>query len=103
MVELEHVLHKRTLPTNVEQWHITLQGHPEELLDALTEVIKNEPHVIQTAEWIAADQLVICLRWIDDVIRNLVEQEIYNVSFDIKIKYNGREKCHGHNLPMQTT
>lgn len=100
MVELIKVLHKPPPPPNSERWHIMLQGHPEELLDALEVVINNELHVIKTAEWIADDELLICLRWIDDVIRNLVEQEIGNVSFDIKIKQNGRGPCHGHNLHL---
>ena len=98
MIELEKVLHKPTLPPNAERWHIIIQGHPEELLDALEVIAKHEQSVIQTAEWIAADELVICLRWIDDVIPRFVESDIHKVSFDIPIKYNGREICHGHNL-----
>ena len=103
MFELEQVLHKRTLPTDGEMWHIILQGHPEELLDALVMIMEKEPRVIQTAEWIADDELIVCLHWIDDVIRDLVEQDIHDVNFNIIINRNGREQCHGHNLSVYTT
>jgi hypothetical protein len=98
MAELETVLHKPTLPPNDERWHIIIQGDPKKLLDALAIIAVHEQSVIQTAEWVAEDELVICLHWIDDVISRLVENDIYNVSFDITIKYNGRGECHGHNL-----
>ncbi|MFT5832172.1 MAG: hypothetical protein ACI9SY_000555 [Candidatus Paceibacteria bacterium] len=98
MIELAKVLHKPTLPPNDRRWHIIIQGHPEHLLDALAIIAVHEQSVIQTAEWVAEDELLICLHWIDDVIPRFVENDIYNVSFDITIKYNGRGICHGHNL-----
>lgn len=103
MKKLEEVLHKPTPPPNEDRWHIHLKhDQPEELLAVLEEVIKQEPDVFQVAEWIAHNELVICLRWIDDVICNQVKREIMNVSFYIDIKFNGREQCNGHNLPSQT-
>lgn len=94
----ENVLHKPTPPPNADRWHIQLQGHPEELLDALTVIADHEHEVIQTAQWLDDDEIVICLHWIDDVIRRLVEADIRNISDFIKIKQNGRTTCHGHNL-----
>jgi hypothetical protein len=98
MTEPKTVLHKPTLPPNDERWHIIIQGDPKKLLDALAIIAVHEQSVIQTAEWVAEDELLICLHWIDDVIPRFVENDIYNVSFDITIKYNGRRECHGHNL-----
>jgi len=99
MIELDQVLHKPTPPPNTERWHIIIQGHPEELLDALEVIANYERHVIQTAEWLAEDELLICLHWIDDVIPRFVEQDIYSVNEAIEIKYNGKGVCHGHNNP----
>lgn len=98
-MEIEAVLHKPTPPPNDERWHIVMQGHPLELLEALEVIARHEQHVIQTAEWTAEDVLVICLKWIDDVIPLFVERDIHNVSFDITIKHNGKGDCHGHNNP----
>jgi hypothetical protein len=98
MAELKKVLHKPTLPPNDERWHIILKGDPEDLLDALAIIAVHEQSVIQTAEWVAEDELLICLHWIDDVIPRFVENDVYNVSYNITIKYNGRGICHGHNL-----
>jgi len=98
-MKIEAVLYKPTPPLNDERWHIILQGHPLELLDALEVIAKYEQNVIQTAEWTAEDVLVICLKWIDDVIPRFVERDIQNVSLDIVIKYNARGACHGHNNP----
>ena len=98
MTELEKVLHKPTPPLKAERWHIVLQGHPEELLDAFLVIAEHEQDVIQTAEWLAEDQLLICLRWIDEVMPKFVEADVLNVSPHITIKHNGREECHGHNL-----
>ncbi len=95
---LETVLHKPTPPPDSDRWHIVLQGHPDELLDALEIVAHDQADVIQSAEWTATDELLICLCWIDDVIARLVLEDIETVSFDIKIIYNGRTACHGHNL-----
>lgn len=95
----EEVLRRPTPPPNQQnRWHVTLQGHPEELLDALEIIAFHEERVIKSAEWIADDTLVICLEWIDEVISKLVEQDIHKVSDYIKIKQNGRVKCHGHHL-----
>lgn len=97
-MKLEKVLHKPTPPPNDDRWHIHLRGHPEELLDALVVIADYEESVIQTAEWLDDDELVICLHWIDKVIPKFVENDIYTVSNDIKIIHNGRDTCHGHNL-----
>ena len=98
MFELEKVLHKPTPPPNGERWHIVLQGHPEELLDALAIIVNHDRGVIQTAEWLEDDELLICLKWIDEVMPRFAESDILKVSFDITIKHNGREPCRGHNL-----
>jgi len=103
MIELENVLHKPTPPPNTERWHIILQGHPEELLDALAIIAEYEQDVVQTAEWTADDELTICLKWIDVVMPRFVVSDVGKVSPYIKIQYNGREQCHGHNLPVPTT
>jgi hypothetical protein len=102
MIELEKVLHKPTLPANDERWHILLQRQPEELLDALSVIARHEQGVIQTAEWKAEDQLLICLCWIDGVMPKFIETDVLQVSFNIIIKHNGREPCHGHNMSPQT-
>lgn len=92
------VLNKKTSPQESKRWHIILQGHPEELLDALEIIKTHEKRVIQTAEWIAADELLICLRWIDPLIAMWVQSDIEKVSGQIKIKLNGEAVCHGHNI-----
>lgn len=107
MIGLKDVLHKPTPPPTDERWHIVLQGHPDELLDALAIVIEKEPRVIHTAEWTAHDELVICLDWIGDAFVRLLETDILDDSHrrnnDIKIKCNRREPCQGHNLSLHTT
>lgn len=98
-MELYEVLQKPTPPPNDQnRWHVVLQGHPEELLTALERIADHENHVIKTAEWLADDELVICLSWIDEVIQKLVRGDITQVSDGITIKHNGRAACHGHNL-----
>jgi len=67
-------------------------------LDALAVIAHHEDGVIQTAQWLEDDELIICLYWIDEVIQRLAAADIHNVSDHIKIKQNGRATCHGHNL-----
>ena len=99
-MDIHEVLHRPTPPPNLQnRWHIVLQGHPLELLEALERIIEHDGHVLQTAEWTHDDVLVICLMWIDDVIPKFVEHDIRQLSNDIKIKVNGRAACQGHNIP----
>lgn len=107
MKKLEEVLHKPTSPPKNEQWHIVIQGHPDELLDALAVAIEKEPRVIQTAELTTHDELLICLNWIGEGLARLLETDILDDSHkrgnEIHIKHNGRGPCHGHNMPSQTS
>ena len=91
---MEHVLHKPTPPPNEDRWHIVLQGHPLELLDVLNRIAMLDANVIQTAEWLADDELLICLKWIDDVIPRFIQNDVSAVSDHVKIKRNGRERCY---------
>ena len=97
-MRLDEVLHKPILPSKVPRWHVLLQGHPEELLDALAVLAKHEHDSIQSAELVAGDQLLICLNWVDDVMPRFAAADIAGVSNFINIKFNGKEQCHGHNL-----
>ena len=98
-MKIDQVLNKSTLaPSGGKNWHIVLEGHPEDLLDALEVVANTEGHVIQTAEWLARDELLICLRWIEPGIARWVQSDIKNVSNEIKVKLNGEAECHGHNM-----
>ena len=99
MKKLDEVLHKPTPPPNFERWHIHLKGHAEELIDALIVIIGHDQDVIKTAEWLDEDELLICLRWIDEVMPRFVAADVLNVSAHITIIYNGRGPCHGHNMP----
>jgi hypothetical protein len=98
MAELETVLHKPTLPPNIERWHIILKGRPNKLFHALAEIAVFQQGVILDAEMLDDDTLLICLKWIDDVIPKFIPGDVARVSDDVTIKYNGRAICHGHNL-----
>ncbi len=97
-MRLEEVLHKQTLPTNRDRWHIIVQGHFDELLEVLDLISNHDQEVIQSAEWLAEDQLLICLHWIDDVMPKFVTVDIRGVSDHVSIKYNGRGPRHGYVL-----
>jgi hypothetical protein len=98
MTEPKKVLHKPTLPPNTERWHIKLQGDSKKLFHVLAEIAVFQQGEILAAEMLDDATLLICLKWIDDVIPKFIPGDVMRVSDDVTIQYNGRAICHGHNL-----
>jgi len=94
---LDTVLHKPKPPPPEFRWHIILQGHFEDLEQAVDAVWINQREAFKVCHWNCGDdQVLICLRWIDDVMPFLVQGILDELSSDIKIIKNGRAQCQGH-------
>jgi hypothetical protein len=106
MIMLENVLNKPTPPSKEKKWHIILSGnHPLELLAVLEIIAEYDEDVIQTAEWSTDGHgLLICLRWIDEVIPRFIQSDVDAINeklhSTIQILENGRATCHGHNAEI---
>ncbi len=90
---MKDVLSQPIPPPN-EKWHLLLQGHDEDLFDAIHVIEKWVDILYQ--EWLDEDKLLICLDWVDDTIAWGVQTDIEHDCDYVTVKKNGREICQGH-------
>ena len=90
---MKDVLSQPIPPPN-EKWHLLLQGHDEDLFDAIR-VIKKWADILNQ-EWLDEDKLLICLDWVDDAIAWGIKTDIEHDCDYVTVTQNGREICQGH-------